>query len=407
MEKIRIKPKPTLKREDTLGLRETPTNWTLYSVGLTGVICIVAGLSELIIMLLVSQFINETYTYASSGSSPIVIIYFGLFIFGLLFQLVGSVDAWLTANTIQVVAVSLFNVLTTIYSVVQIFQVSKFQQCSRLVGDALAFVLDANLSKSSTAQLTDIRKECFLNLSYSNDTLNYDTQLKSMAAVLTEKQYLLDTVLKIEVALSIFMLLSCIGALYLSYRCYDELGWTCYIIVGADRRKHKQLSRYQLFVLLLKINAYFFVGLACQVLGIFYFTAKRNMDEFKEMPALRNQMYIWGSTMFAIVIIYLFVGFMAAGRESVRGLKFFMFISIVNFACLIYLLVLAHVENKSAYRVTITWLTAFVLIQMLSNLLTLAVSGFLLRDFQEGFSILNKDSAQINSFGGSPRFPIE
>jgi hypothetical protein len=85
--------------------------------------------------------VQLNFILEKSGASPIINVYYGLFIFALLFQFVGAIDASVQRNTIQVIAVAGFNVFTFCYSIIQIFQTNSLRACvsefSNIVGKTI------------------------------------------------------------------------------------------------------------------------------------------------------------------------------------------------------------------------------------------------------------------------------
>ncbi|KAJ3275662.1 hypothetical protein HDV01_007665 [Terramyces sp. JEL0728] len=80
-------------------------NWAKYNVTLS-------------LLLFVIGTVLEGIT-EKSGASSMIIVYFSLFIFGLAFQYIGAYDANLHLNTMQVLAVALFNTMNLGYSLIR------------------------------------------------------------------------------------------------------------------------------------------------------------------------------------------------------------------------------------------------------------------------------------------------
>jgi hypothetical protein len=58
--------------------------------------------------------------------------------------------------------------------------------------------------------------------------------------------------------IGLMILFNILGA-FVAYRLFAELGWSIYKEQGADIKKRTILQRYHIFILLLKLNVYFFV----------------------------------------------------------------------------------------------------------------------------------------------------
>ncbi|KAJ3306145.1 hypothetical protein HDV03_000379 [Kappamyces sp. JEL0829] len=348
-------------------------------------LCItVVGISlECGVMVEVLNFLNNSLTIELTGNSPILATYFGLFIFGLLFQLVGAVDASYSSNTMQVLAVSLFNVFTTIYSVIQIFQVVRLKNCAQELASILthspAFAMDS-LDKQAMAELDST---CYFTL--LDPSGNYNSEEKSLEQLESDvlaNMPRFNTILGLSISISVFMILATAVGLFISYRCYNFYGWNVYYTQGADLTKKRMLERYHLFVLLLKTNAYFFLGLSAQVVAAIYFDYKKN-QALGDYHRLSGMVWGWGVVLVLIVVVYYALGFYGAKTSNRYMMMAFIVLCVVNLGYLIYLL---SQIGQDMFQFTIIWLVSFVVLQMLTNLMTIGTAYMMLQDFQRGFS---------------------
>lgn len=149
-------------------------------------------------------------------------VYHALFIAAQFFQQVLVFNALYAQNTIQIMAVAAFNLLILAYSVVQ------HHQTADLYGD-----IAAHLGRRDDTSRFSVNKDTTTN-----------TQL-------------------VVIGLSgVFTLTS----ILLSFKLYKEFGWSIYKKIGADLRMRDIYKNYQIFVLLLKLDVFFFAGFSVQFL---------------------------------------------------------------------------------------------------------------------------------------------
>lgn len=86
---------------------------------------------ELTILLLTLSGLREMFGF-TSGTAGIIVIYFVLFLMAQVFQALLSLDAFWSKNTVQVVAIGVFNVCITAYAFVQIRQLNLLRNCGEL-----------------------------------------------------------------------------------------------------------------------------------------------------------------------------------------------------------------------------------------------------------------------------------
>jgi hypothetical protein len=86
---------------------------------------------ELTILLLTLSGLREMFGF-TSGTAGIIVIYFALFLLAQIFQALLSLDAFWSKNTVQVVAIGVFNICVTAYAFVQIRQLSLLRTCGEL-----------------------------------------------------------------------------------------------------------------------------------------------------------------------------------------------------------------------------------------------------------------------------------
>ncbi|KAJ2995641.1 hypothetical protein HDV02_000597 [Globomyces sp. JEL0801] len=241
-------------------------NWGLYNVYLIGFLFVVLTILESLVILNVSDFIGETYESFKSGC------YFGLFIFALFFQLYGAIEAITTQNTMQILAVSCFNIYSLVYSLIQITQLNRIVKCSE---DFL------NLDPKKTGQfnITEVlsiqRKACYFSIvDPIRQTVNNEGS-KSLQQLAVDLRAALpkfsSNTMMIQNIIVVVMVVACFTGLFLAYQSYKQQGWAAYQSLGADLTKKPQ-----------KANSgylHFYRGLAMlNMIGLVYIITSVLMD---------------------------------------------------------------------------------------------------------------------------------
>ncbi|KAI8901015.1 hypothetical protein BC833DRAFT_198890 [Globomyces pollinis-pini] len=369
-------------------LHSQKKNWPLYNVLLSTTICIIVVSLEFLITLNTLSFINNTFGPEQSGSSPIIATYYGIFVFGLFFQLVGAIDAFYHKNTMQVVAVSIFNIFTSIYAFVQIYQVNILRNCS------IEFQTIAASNPNNPSAFVTLSEKCFFLLSTASNPPRTITQISVMIG---EYLYLFDIIFRIEYGILFLMVIGSIAGLWVSYKVYLSYGWTVFVVHGADISKKRMVERYHLFILLLKINGYFFLCLMVQVIMSAYFSSKSSerIENLKAKLTFLSMLLIFG------VLCYFYVGYYAARRSNRKLMMGFISINTINSLFLLLVLIGSLTIYRTIIAATFIWLMSFVIIQLLTNMMTTVVGTWLLQDFKNGSGLL------VDSFTAKTRNQME
>ncbi|GAB5590246.1 hypothetical protein Unana1_05146 [Umbelopsis nana] len=145
-------------------------------------------------------------------------IYLIIFIFSQVFQVLLALDAVRAQNTIQVIGIILFNLCCFVYSIFQF----------RQINDSIQVPADSPDAATSAWLGNIIRK------------------------------YLIVA----SVIIGVCELAFC----YLGARLYQEFGWRIYKKIGADPEIRNMYRWYQIFLMLLKLDIFFFLGFSIQFL---------------------------------------------------------------------------------------------------------------------------------------------
>jgi hypothetical protein len=162
-----------------------------------------------------------------------VIVYFALFILAQISYVLLEFNSVYFRNTLQVLATTIFNLLLLGYSIVQNSQVDKLKRSLEI---CYGFVVPRT-------------EEEFAQLAFCTD----------FTSTFQEALDLIDSTRVLRISIIVLMVFFNIIGAFVAYRLFAELGWSIYKSQGADIQKRSILRRYHVFILLLKLNVYFFV----------------------------------------------------------------------------------------------------------------------------------------------------
>ena len=158
---------------------------------------------------------------AINNTCYMLLVYYVLVVFGLLFQFIMAYDAILRKSMLQYATAVVFNWALATYTIVQ------------------------------SSQASDILSK--LSLSNAPDNLT------------------VHPTKTIELAITITMFCFCPCLTFLGYKLYKVFGWSLYKELGADVEVKSQLIYYNMYMLLMKLDSYFFLGFALQYVILIQF----------------------------------------------------------------------------------------------------------------------------------------
>ncbi|GAA5927718.1 hypothetical protein JCM10213_000875 [Rhodosporidiobolus nylandii] len=158
----------------------------------------------IIVAVLLNSFEEKLWqTVLQRDEKSVLPVYLGLFVLAHVFQLVLAIDALVAKNTIQVLALLLFNTLFLVYALVQIHEIRSLVNGAAL--KVLVWFIPGMIS-------------------------------------LTELTYLATI-----------------------WAIYKEFGWQVFKKIGADRRIKKCYAWFQVFLAILKFDGFFFLAFSLQL----------------------------------------------------------------------------------------------------------------------------------------------
>lgn len=228
-------------------------------------------------------------------------------------------------------------------------------------------------SSNDIAGLTSLTSSCYFQpLDDSGNVVGTKT-LAAVSSDIEANLYLFNIMIYLEVAIVCVLFIFNVIGMYFSYKCYQQHGWSVYETHGADIAKKsiseftiEILQRYHIFVLLLKLNSFFFLGLMTQVLTAYYFDRKVNGNPLSVGITVLYTLIV----IFATAIYYM-LGYFGSSRASLQLISIFYFFIAANFAVIGYIYYKGWTEGT--FKATIIWLTTFGNILLIQNLFNCSV----------------------------------
>jgi len=324
--------------------------FTLFAVLLESVIIIILQSTLAAVFL---QYYPNFGGAATFGPHRGIPVYLVIFLLAQVFAIVLCWDALHHKNTIQIIGFVIFNFCSFIYSIFQ------FVQMKRILEEPLLIpMLDGSRFISGT-----------------------DASL--LRAVL--------------ICIPIIFGLCMILFAFFAFKLYLEFGWKIYKKIGADPKMRNMYRSYQIFLMLLKLDAFFIVSFGIQFLVL---VISQNDPEF-------------ALTICALPILIIILALVVYGvrREDKIIMWLFSLSVLMALAYFVFKLVRIMTTQANQYGDTRNYLLLFSIISLLVVGSTLCVAFVCYRNFGQGLKqyVLKKQPTEIN-IPDSPtttRKPIE
>ncbi|KAI8391439.1 uncharacterized protein BYT42DRAFT_556854 [Radiomyces spectabilis] len=299
--------------------------------------------------------ISLATAYANARS---LLVYFVLFIVAQVFTVILVVDAIYQKNTIQLIALVAFELGMSAYSVIQYHQSSTlFNMNDGTVQLAVTYLGDA-YHASKWAEITQI---CVVILS---------------------------------------SLIFC----FLAYKLYLEFGWHIYKKIGADLAMRDRYKMYQIFMMLLKFDFFFFLGLSVQYLALLivaWWPESKTPDERSSLVVELIEHVLLSCVVSIVMLVLAFYGLRL---EKKVHMYLFNILALTSMGYYIYLLVQIS-QNPDRFLGSKAFLTFFLCVDLVLILVSVPVSIICTRNFNLG--LMNHIShATASSTGGHSMSPM-
>ncbi|KAG0330043.1 hypothetical protein BGZ99_008766 [Dissophora globulifera] len=260
-----------------------------------------------------------------SRSIPAYLI---VFVFAQLFQLVLAWDAVRAQNTIEMIAIVSFNLCCFAYSIFEISQ-------TRASLETTPSFLDPNWTAA--------------------DLMN------------SLKPFLIVVVVVIGVT-------QCIVT-WLAYQLFQEFGWKIYKKIGADPNMKKMYRSYQIYLVLIKVDLFFFVGFSIQF--IYLTLTKRAADPEYWLTII----------VLPLTILILYIAVFAVRTESRHWMTTFIVAMLCGVAYFLFKVVRMYMttgDQVSKYLGVNKFMTLFAALCLVTILVTIANAAVCYRNFGKG-----------------------
>jgi len=240
--------------------------WARYALGWSIAQLIISVAIEIYIALKHRQHVSDVSAAIDPNTNGLsvvikngeaITIYHALFIAAQFFQLVLLWDALYQLSLIQLVTTTIFNWASWFYALVQYSQAANW------------------LTPSGSTSYQDL-----LPSSIQSHPTN-------MA----------------EIVLIVIFLAFCLGWVYLTYKLYFVFGWTTYKQMGADVQFRNVLYLYHIYILLLKVDAFFFLGFDLQFLFLILIPGS-NGGSNSETDVIVHALISFPGSVLALVLAY-------------------------------------------------------------------------------------------------------
>lgn len=199
--------------------------------------------------------------------------------------------------------------------------------------------------------------------------------LSETLALVDQNQGVFTTIYNLQYALLCFMVIFNVIGFYISYKAYQEYGWNQYQTQGASIERKRVNRWYQFFIILLKLNIFFFASILAQFMTSFYFASKFSADVDVSRVDIS-----WATLIITVVsVLYYFLGFFGTQRQSFLLMGIFIGLMIVQLGGLLWIMFAAL--NSDYFKPTRMWLTTFTAIQLIVDCITMAVGSYLTAKF--------------------------
>ncbi|KAI8814650.1 hypothetical protein BJ742DRAFT_892625 [Cladochytrium replicatum] len=348
-------------------------------------------------------FINDAFGYEHRGALPFILVYMFLFLFYQIFHSVMIWEATNSKNPLQLITMSIFNLCALAYAGIQVYQVERVRTCGSVVAklENATFIstcpqffvsdLSFNLTLGETSLV--VRRELIEGVS---DVLQKQATT-ALHAFSPTHYYIMGAI----VVLMVFYNGSAGYATYrgqltawaLLEKLVRAFGWVLFYTQGANIARRDMMKRYHGFILLLKLNVYFYVSIITQFIVALYYQIKRsqvtNTTSNSSTPFL--DLTISGASVVTVVAItYYLLGYYGVHKGNKILMYIFLVLMFGSLVAVLFLFTLIFLPDYGYLRVTEIWLSTFCVLEILCATATLGMGVWLLRDFDHGLStVLN------------------
>ncbi|GAA5895031.1 uncharacterized protein JCM6883_002294 [Sporobolomyces salmoneus] len=288
---------------------------------------------SVIVGILLNSFEEKLWqTVLKRNEKSVLPVYLGLFVLAHVVQLVLAFDALVAKNTIQVLALLIFNTLFVVYAAVQV----RFDLLLQTSGNQFR-----RLKEFDSVQINEIRE-------------------------------LIDgSVLRILVWF-IPGMISLTEVIYLSviFQIYKEFGWSIFKRIGADRRIKRCFLWFQVYLCMLKFDYFFFIAFSLQL--VFLVPTQTDAERWLTIAAL------------PVTLLVLILGYFAVKREHKAWFYVFSGGCVLGVVYFVYKLFIISRDRDTDYKLVFKSLTTFASFSLAALLWTSVSALVCFKNFGRG-----------------------
>eukprot|EP00842_Homolaphlyctis_polyrhiza_P000515 jgi/Hompol1/1464/HPOL_002711-RA len=402
----------------------TRVDWPRLALLQSGLQATLVSLLEAGVVVTVLRVLNSGFTIETNGNVSFISVYFSLFLFALWFQVALAIEGFYHQNSIQVISVLLLHLSTFMYSTVrkfryasdaflafapshieslltvypEVYQITNIKSCLQRYIDIVNST-PVNQTMQLYAGIYNFEHEAnsichFSSIVFNNDTQIYYPTVRELPPQVLSTRILqqrgnLDIALGLSYAIIAIMVVCFLAGVFLSFKTFGVYGWSVYQAQGADITKRGILNRYHVFLALMKINAYFFLGIFLQILMALYYYQKTIATTTSSQDSLFDRLHDarMEATYSAIgyvcaALIYFVLGYLGMRYEKVWAIA--IFILIVIGYIVFGLANIQQAQDSEIYAVTRNFLIIFSVFHLILNIATLVSAVMAMLDFRRG-----------------------
>ncbi|KAF9328569.1 hypothetical protein BG006_008275 [Podila minutissima] len=299
-------------------------------------------------------------------SARVLSVYHILFIVAQLFQLILLCDAMYNKNTIQIIAIVVFNCAMVAYAGLQMKQADE--------------ILVRTPNDSLPNAILDIFEGNKNNPTPYHASLNY------------------------EIAVLVLMAIFAAVFAFIAYKLYKEFGWSIYKKIGADLAMRDMYKVYQIFIMIVKFDIFFQLGFSAQFLSLI-------VMRYEDSKLFPNNLVLSQQEMTSLIVVHLVLSTGASivlpllawwGLKRESKLSMCCFIA-GGFAALVYnIMKLTQVFDQSVrFAGANKFLVFFLIINLVLGMVTIYLAWVCMKNFNNGLS------AHIGKVSGTNIYPME
>ncbi|RKP03791.1 hypothetical protein CXG81DRAFT_23627 [Caulochytrium protostelioides] len=345
--------------------------WGRYLVTFSGARAAICGGIQVGCMVSLSLFLWGVWSGGGTGVQPFLLVYQGLTLAALLFQLLCFADAVRNHNTVMMMATAIFNYAILVFTVAQVFQVRSARNCGY---DWLAGVFQYDqCGYTNTQGYADVRA----NVRFADACL-----------------YLCYTQLAVTALFNLAEPL-------LLFKVYHKYGWQIFKTQSASTTARRILRWYHTFVSVLKINVFFAVGIVVQIALAIYFSFETS-DAVGTQQLSRSYLITLvlalGIPLIIVAPLSMLAGFLGAQRASRWWMALFLALATLTLGGYGLLFYFAFGSLSRPFQISRIWIATFAAVEIVLTFAMIVTGALLLRLFKHGYrDVVHRMNSGIQS----------